>query len=137
MRMGLWLVLVALGCSGAEQSASEPSSGQTEAEQVAPEQVAPPAQPGEPQVAEGYDPWGNSAPDDDVNDACEDTAHTPGPECNVNSDCGICHNGSQCGHVANRSEIETRGAECRQEDSAECHSFRVRCCSGHCVRTGY
>ena len=85
------------------------------------------------EVDEGVSPWGNSVPDDDQSpDGCAAAGSGPGPTCSSNTDCGICHDGSNCGRVANREEIERLGAACRHRDAAECEYALSRCCDGVC-----
>ena len=134
--VGLSFLLVA--CSGASSPAPEeqPTTEEPSAGPATPEATAP-ADPAPPSCDTGPSPWGNSVPDDDIRpDSCAQTAHAVGPPCETNSDCGICHDGSDCGRAANREEIERLGGECCQPDAAECEYAVVRCCAGHCQVTG-
>jgi hypothetical protein len=86
----------------------------------------------QPSDLAGPSPWGNSVADDDVDESQCGSPSSLGPTCAVNSDCGICHDGSNCGRAANREEIERLGAQCRIPDAAECEYAVVRCCHGRC-----
>ena len=57
---------------------------------------------------------------------------SPGSQCRYDSDCAICHDGSNCGSVITRDLLIERGADCQLPDAAECESYRARCCGGRC-----
>ncbi len=136
----LLAVLVA-ACSGGPAASGEErvSSGDPAAAERGDSEESPLADDDQPECipGTGSSPWSHSVPDEDTDpQACTNTTHPPGPPCEQNSDCGICHDGSSCGRAANREEIERLGSQCCQEDAAECEPFVVRCCSGHCRITG-
>lgn len=142
-RSAAWLALLLIACSGAGAPTTEeqPTEGQPRAPTTEATAPTTPTTPDdttdEPSCDDGPSPWGNSLPDDDINEvACGQTAHAPGPPCETNSDCGICHDGSDCGRPANREEIERLGGQCCQQDAAQCEYAVVRCCAGHCRITG-
>lgn len=66
-------------------------------------------------------------------DVCAHTAEPASNDaCDADSDCRICHDGSECGIPANLGTMRRRGEECAREDAAECEYHAVRCCDGHC-----
>ena len=66
-------------------------------------------------------------------EVCAHTAHPPSEhECDEDTDCRICHDGSRCGGPVNLEELRRRGAACEREDAAECEPAAVRCCDGRC-----
>ena len=73
----------------------------------------------------------------DQTGACKSTEGPSRFDCEWDSDCMICHDGSNCGVVVNREEHAKRGAKCDKEDAAECESSRARCCGGKCTVASY
>lgn len=135
----VWSALWLVACSGASAPATEeqPTPEEPTTSEEPTVQPTPDDTTDDPSCDDGPSPWGNSVPDDDIReDSCAQTAHAPGPPCETNSDCGICHDGSNCGRPANREEIERLGGECCQQDAAQCEYAVVRCCAGHCRITG-
>jgi hypothetical protein len=67
--------------------------------------------------------------------ACEASQHEPASayRCESDRDCGICHDGSDCGTVMSTTEIASRGAACTQTDRAMCELATPHCCGGRCV----
>jgi hypothetical protein len=59
------------------------------------------------------------------------------PACTRDAECGLCHDGSDCGTVEGSDEIGRRRDACRRADAAACECASVHCCSGHCVLTPY
>jgi hypothetical protein len=57
--------------------------------------------------------------------------------CASDADCGVCHDGSDCGVPLSRAEIETLGAGCARDDAADCEPTTPRCCEGRCVTAGW
>ena len=72
-------------------------------------------------------------------EACEPRYHEAPSDyaCEYDTDCGFCHDGSDCGTVMSVQEIDRRGAACRQRDHAQCELSTARCCNGRCVTAGY
>ncbi len=127
LTMFAMLLVASTACGDEERHTTPPTS-----------EAASGSEPATPETHDeqtGPSPWGNSLPDDDVDDSQCSGASSAGPTCAANSDCGICHDGSACGRAANREEIERLGAQCRIPDAAECEYAVVRCCSGHCQVT--
>ena len=60
-----------------------------------------------------------------------------GTECEFDTDCATCHDGSDCGTVTTRQSVIDGGETCRLPDAAECESYRERCCNGHCTAQSY
>jgi len=126
--VALCVVAALVACSGGSADDPEPTGGETSgSDGTETTDIA------EPTEDEGVSPWGNSVADDDLSpDACAAAGTAPGPSCRTNSECGICHDGSACGRVANREEIERLGPACRERDSAACELAMSRCCEGTC-----
>jgi len=113
-RVAPWLAAWAvLGCSGAAVETGGP---------------APPAET----QGSGSDRPGHGA-------ACrpENRARSSDFACSFDSDCGVCHDGSDCGVPMSLAEIDTRGEECAREDAAECEPMTPRCCEDRCVVSGW
>jgi hypothetical protein len=69
--------------------------------------------------------------------ACEHVDPTGSKDrCTFDSDCGICHDGTDCGTVMSSETITARGSACQQRDSAQCELASARCCGGVCVVSG-
>ena len=122
--LGGTLWLIACGPT-ASPSATQPSATQPAATQPAATQpaatVEPPAYPFEPLNADEHER------------VCAGTGERPSPyECTQDSDCRICHDGSNCGTPVNLDEYRRRGVACQREDLAECEYMAVRCCAGYC-----
>jgi len=71
--------------------------------------------------------------------ACRPENRAQGSEfaCSFDSDCGVCHDGSDCGVPMSLAEIESRGEACAREDAADCEPTTPRCCGGRCVVSGW
>ena len=68
-------------------------------------------------------------------DACEHAERPAGAgnACTVDSDCALCHDGSNCGTVVTAKEYARRGSDCAKPDAAQCECASVHCCTGQCV----
>lgn len=82
------------------------------------------------QASQGHDEPGHDR-------ACEDCEPPTIYACQYDSDCAVCHDGSNCGTVMSTDEVERRGADCNREDAAECEFSAPRCCRGLCARCGF
>ena len=60
-----------------------------------------------------------------------------GTECEFDTDCATCHDGSDCGTITTRQSVIDGGETCRLPDAAECESYRERCCNGRCTDQPY
>jgi hypothetical protein len=71
--------------------------------------------------------------------ACRDENHEPPSAyaCAHDTDCTVCHDGTDCGTVMSVTEAERRGDACRARDAAECEVSSPRCCGGRCVISGF
>ncbi len=67
-------------------------------------------------------------------EACRDSKESAEQECQWDSQCGVCHDGSPCGTAMTKDELTRRGADCRNPDSADCEYSAPRCCKGRCVQ---
>ncbi len=72
-------------------------------------------------------------------EACQPVEHEPPTpyECEFDTDCLVCHDGSACGRIVDRATFEKAGPDCLLPDSSECEYTRPRCCEGFCVRSGF
>ena len=72
-------------------------------------------------------------------EACRhvDSTRTSRDACTFDSDCAICHDGTDCGTVASTDHVEALGSACQKADAAQCELASARCCGGVCVVSGY
>jgi hypothetical protein len=73
------------------------------------------------------------------NQACDhiDSSQRSTDRCTFDSDCGICHDGTDCGTIMSADKITARGSACQQLDAAQCELASARCCGGVCVVAGW
>lgn len=147
-RAGTLLSLLMLTACGAEEATRSESPVTPAAIQVEPtveaNAGAAPERPDETALERGdglvpndpdFDRRNENAPDHDR--ACTMTEPPSRFLCDFDSDCAICHDGSNCGVIVNVAELQRRGNACRQEDAAECEMAAPRCCDGRCVVAGF
>ena len=79
--------------------------------------------------------WHHDLRDHDA--ACQhvDSSRSSHDACTFDSDCAICHDGTDCGTVTTAARAETPA--CRKADAAQCELASARCCGGVCVVSGY
>lgn len=94
---------------------------------ASPQETASPPQ----QSPEAPDGGHRNMPEHDQ--ACETHAPPTSYQCRFDTECVICHDGSDCGEVMSYDEARRRGAACQREDAAECEYAAPRCCEGRCV----
>jgi len=129
-------VLVLMACGASEEEAAEPAATSAESTEVTEatgetDEATDPASFGDDWEPPPYDY--EELPPEEHDQVCGHTAHRPSDhECSEDSDCRICHDGSNCGTPVNLEELRRRGAGCQQEDAAECEYAAVRCCEGRC-----
>jgi hypothetical protein len=72
-------------------------------------------------------------------EACkpENRGQGSGFACSYDSECAVCHDGSDCGVPMSLIEIEARGEACEKQDAADCEPTTPRCCNGRCVIAGW
>jgi hypothetical protein len=129
------IITTAVALSSCDRSGTAATGTETGATESAPPQTAATA------AVEGRESSPGAV---DENREGHDDACTPpnagAPStftCEFDTQCVICHDGSSCGIVVNRTELERRGAECQREDAAECEYSAPRCCDGRCAICSY
>lgn len=70
-------------------------------------------------------------------DACQSTERPTSYSCQFDSDCDVCHDGSDCGTIQHLDRVLLEGVDCQIPDSAECEMSAPRCCEGRCVRASF
>lgn len=138
MRFAL-LVLVAVGCGSSEERVEPTEAASSEGATADP---APGA--ADPETDAADDDWEPPPYDYEILEPAErdqTCAESGEPhsafECTEDTDCRVCHDGSDCGTPVNLEELRRRGPACQQQDAAECEYSAVRCCEGRCKSVGY
>ena len=141
--LSVTVLLLCLACSKPSATDTVPPSSPTTTPAAATTDTVPPtpsttaATDPAPKEVRASAPAGKNLEGHD--DACSyPNAGAPSSfVCEFDTDCAICHDGSNCGVIVNRAELVRRGKECERPDAAECEYSAPRCCKGRCTICGF
>ena len=138
--LGYAIGLALVGCADKSGPADPPQAVQSTQATQATQPVAKAADDG----VEDSTPAPSADPVDferknleDHDAACGSTEPATKYLCEFDTDCVVCHDGSACGSIMDRTRAEKLGDDCERDDSAQCEMSRPRCCDGHCVRASH